>query len=128
MAVLPHEFVIKSGEYRPCIVDGRKALFHKWINDVKFILRFKGFIKPADQVRMTREYECKGKIPSCADIETIPRIMALVEFEDKMGMGHVEKVDPMDIQFLDTGNIMHENGAFYFYDNYVSKESKNAEN
>ena len=27
------EIVIKTIDYRPCIVDGRKALFHKW-NDI----------------------------------------------------------------------------------------------
>lgn len=26
------DIVIRTAEYRPCIVDGEKALFHRWLN------------------------------------------------------------------------------------------------
>ena len=30
MAALSGEITIKTAEYRPCYVDGEKALFHRW--------------------------------------------------------------------------------------------------
>ena len=33
MAYLESTITLRSGEYRPCFVDGKKALFHGWVDE-----------------------------------------------------------------------------------------------
>ena len=125
MTNLPYEITVKSGEYRPCIVARKKGLFHRWIEDSKFILKFNVILKPAEEARLRSEFDKLGKVPRGAEVERIPYTLALVEFEDDKGKGHVLKIDPTDIQFLDTGNIMHETAEFHFWDEGMLKGENN---
>lgn len=36
MASLTQEIVVKK-EYRPCMIDGKKALFHKWSDEAEIV-------------------------------------------------------------------------------------------
>ena len=84
MAGLSSEIVIRSTEYRPCIVYDKKALFHKWEDSACIV-------PPA----LSRGGHNGG---------TLRRTLAIVEFET----GKVERVMPEDVRFLDTGNKMRE--------------------
>lgn len=61
-----------GSELRPCFVDYREALFHRWA-------------------------ECDGCLVSGEDCESIRAIKGIVEYED----GHVDMVDPDEIRFID---------------------------
>lgn len=76
-------------ELRPCMVDGRKHLFHRWIES--------RWLVDASPLQ--------GGHPGglCA------RTMALVEDEN----GQVREVYPSEINFLDTPSHMTELGAAY---------------
>lgn len=64
-------------DYRPCLVDGRKALFHKWE-------RVREIVLPS----LTKGGHDGGTV--CGD-------MAIVEYED----GQIAEVKPERIKFVD---------------------------
>lgn len=71
------KFLTSNSEYRICVVDGQKTLFHRWhefCNVVGASPMIGG--APAGQVKYT---------------------LGIVEFED----GHVEEVAPHKIKFMD---------------------------
>lgn len=73
----PSDIVIRTAEYRPCIVDGENAFFHRWLTTAYVVdasLMIGGH--PAGQVMDT---------------------VGLVEMED----GAVRKIAPTSIRFLD---------------------------
>lgn len=78
-----NEIVIKTSEYRPCIVNGKKALFHRWteLSNVVSESCLRGG-NLAGQIKYT---------------------LGIVEFED----GTVEEVAPYLIKFLDH-NLFNE--------------------
>ena len=77
MAGLNGELTIKTAEYRPCIVEGRKALFHRW-HTISNVLSPSPMIggHPGGQITYTR---------------------AIIEYED----GTVSQCNPTDITFCD---------------------------
>ena len=84
------EFKISCAVYRPCIVKGRKALFHGWSNKAEVI-------PPSPMV---------GGHPGGQLSQTV----ALVEYED----GSVHEAYPSEVRFLDTAAQMEEFGACYY--------------
>lgn len=74
-----HVTIFAAGpEYRPCLVDGRKALFHRWVDNARPVRR-----KYANEDD-TENYQ-------------LHNVQALVEYED----GTVARVWPQHIQFID---------------------------
>lgn len=67
--------IIMKCELRPCIVEGRKALFHSWQRSVDYIPPLKG-----KHLGGTTEY-----------------IIGIIELEN----GAIEKVFPEEIRFID---------------------------
>lgn len=88
MARLNETITIKSAEYRPCTVAGKRALFHKWEEN--------------------SEIYAPSPMVGGHNGGVVKYTLAIVEFED----GHVERVRPQDIMFID--NYFHE---FDFTDN-----------
>ena len=92
---------ILTSEYRPCMVNNKKALFHRWIEVSKIYLSFD---KVCDYDMMNF---VKGKfdeyhvIPKGVDANKIVVTLALVEFED----GSVEEVNPTFVRFMDHGKF-----------------------
>ena len=71
--------IVRENEYRPCWVDGRKALFHRWANDARPTA-------PGGVTENARFYQFRSS-------------KAIVEFED----GMVARVWPNEVKFADTG-------------------------
>lgn len=72
------EMTVRTGEYRPCIVDGKKALFHRW----------------TDFANVVGESPLRGGHSA----GQIHRVYGIVEFED----GTVKEVEPYTIKFTDS--------------------------
>lgn len=82
MAGLNGTITYRSSEYRPCLVDGKKALFHRW-EDISQI------VSPSLMVGGHNGGENKS-------------VAGIVEFED----GTIKEILPGQIQFTD--NIFKE--------------------
>lgn len=85
----------------PCVVDGRKALFHRWVDEEKLVVQFDSFIMPDKAKIVMDRYNEQGYLPCTANTKTISFTYGLVSFED----GHVEKVEPTSIVFIDSTKI-----------------------
>lgn len=94
---LTFESLFISGEYRPCTVYGNKALFHRWIEEEKLIIKVDSTLRiKTEHISIAlRDYHKNGIIAPGLSTEKITYTYALVEFED----GHVEKVEPTDVVF-----------------------------
>lgn len=77
-------FQQQENEYRPCYVNGRKALFHRWVNTANPSLP-KGVDANDEKARFFQHRSTAG----------------LVEFEN----GIVTRVWPQEIRFADGGHF-----------------------
>ena len=68
---------------RPCLVRGRRAIFHRWVNSAHPLLP-----RDMEPGKNARYYQFR-------------RTEALIEYED----GTVARVFPSDIQFIDGGDF-----------------------
>lgn len=109
MAGLDGTITIKSGEYRPCVIDGKKALFHRWMDKEELVLKMQCVMKSNDMRLIIERYKEMKCIPNCAEAEKITQTLAIVEFED----GAIREVLPTSVKFLDSGGLFHENGIFF---------------
>lgn len=81
---------------RPCEVDGRPALFHRWIEEDRVIVNVtKG--SPLGTARSIEHLLLGGGAvpPRCDRYDVIRNTLALVEYRD----GAIEKVEPELIRF-----------------------------
>lgn len=85
------------GPERPCLVDNKPAIFHRWVEEDRGILQVHAFTKPDYIDQMRREYEEKNIIPASASLEKLRSVKALVEWPD----GSVSTVGLELITFLD---------------------------
>ena len=72
----------QESEYRPCYANGRKALFHRWVNTANHTLP-KGAETNSEKARFFQHRSTT----------------ALVEYAD----GTVDRVWPQDVRFVDGG-------------------------
>lgn len=105
MAAVNSEITIKSSEYRPCTVDGKNALFHRWIDVDQGVLTPNDILmKPDSMKRVHKVFEDTSVVPLGCKMEKLRNTYAIVEFED----GTVKEVNPVDVKFLDTRGKMRE--------------------
>jgi hypothetical protein len=103
MSGLNGEIIIKSSEYRPCVVNGKNALFHRWIDVDQGVIKFGASI-PSDKMQLVRKtFDDTSVLPVGCDMATLRTTYAVVEFED----GTIKEVNPGDVKFLDTRRLMH---------------------
>lgn len=84
-------------DYRPCTVDGVKALFHRWSKKSNLVLQAKNPMSWDDFDRETKEAQRTGNVPSFLYSKVITNLTAVVEFED----GSIKHVDPESVRFTD---------------------------
>lgn len=97
MAALDGTITMTSAEYRPCYVNDKKALFHKWTDKEEVMLKINGFLyedKIEETVKLYRE---KGILPPSANVEKVKNTFAIIEYED----GTIDEVRPQQIRFTD---------------------------
>lgn len=84
---------------RPCFVNGRKGMFHRWVDKEDFLLKLKcnSYISYEKAKYITAQFEKTGIAPSGFEMEKVIITYAIVEFED----GTIEEVRPTTITFLD---------------------------
>lgn len=78
---LPVMLEYRYGDLRPCVIEGRRALFHRWINSAHPVPP-----RGAEINEKTRYFQFR-------------RTEGLVEYED----GTIDRVFPTAIKFLDGG-------------------------
>lgn len=83
ITLIPRLNMVQENEYRPCYVNGRRGLFHRWANTAKPSLP-RGQ-EPDENARYFQYRSTK----------------AIVEFED----GTVENIWPQDLRFADGGHF-----------------------
>lgn len=80
---------------RPCEVDGRPAIFHRWIEEDREILRVDGFYERAQVEYMEHIFHDRHIVGPGCHTEVIRNTFALVEYRD----GTIAKVEPELIRF-----------------------------
>lgn len=87
---------IQNAEYRPCFVDGKKALFHRWAEKQQAILKITNVCSAEVIAEIKRQYETNGIVPPNCEVGTTTDCLGIVEFED----GAVAEVKPSKIRFV----------------------------
>lgn len=82
---------------RPCLADGEPAIFHRWAEEDKDLLKINAFTMPDEQAALHRRFTDTGVVPNCCSVETLRNCFALVEYPD----GSVGRVKPELIRFTD---------------------------
>lgn len=88
---------ITTAEYRPCYVDGKKALFHRWIDKEQPIMKINAFCSNNHIDTILDTFHKKGIIPAEADLTLHKDTYGIVEYAD----GTVAEVAPTLIRFDD---------------------------
>lgn len=78
------KITVTNSEYRPCLVNGKNALFHRW----------------EDASRLVPPSPAVGGHPG----GRVSGVLAIVEFED----GTVDEVPPSAVKFLDSDWLFRE--------------------
>lgn len=81
---------------RPCEVDGRPALFHRWVEEDRVLLNVDVYTTPESRSEMLRRINADHCYPPGYSPEVIREIFALVEYRD----GTVAKVKPELVRFI----------------------------
>lgn len=97
MANLDSTITISTSKLRPCYVGDKKALFHRWVDVERPIMRFKTHT-PAIYIREVRnQFHEQNIIPADVEIIKTKETFGVVEYED----GTIEEVHPTGIKFAD---------------------------
>lgn len=82
---------------RPCEVDGRPALFHRWVEEDRALLKFDGFVPRPGQQYIHHRFLEECVVPPVCHVDVLRETFALVEYRD----GTIAKVDPLLLRFVD---------------------------
>lgn len=78
-----YQTVTITTEKRPCLVNGRRALFHRWADSARPVVP-----RGMEEIDPETRYQCWN-------------VHGIVEYED----GTVQRVWPSEIQFIDGGDF-----------------------
>ena len=110
---------IKIGiDYRPCFIDGKKALFHKWIDKEIPIIKFKGVCKEKELKKALADPEAY-RIDDSVEVEIHKATLAIVEYES----GKVEEVEPQKITFADNEILKYAFRGIQIMSNLTDNDS-----
>ena len=86
-----------QSNHRPCLVDGKPAMFLRWADEDRAFIRMNLLISECEQRSIWREFQRTGYVPSGCSAEVQRVTVALVEYPD----GSVGTVRPHLVTFLD---------------------------
>lgn len=90
---------VKTAEYRPCTANGKKALFHRWVESDKVLFENVALMTDTMKAKQLNQFNEFGMIDnSLTKLTVIKSLYGLVEYED----GSMDKVDPEKIKFKDS--------------------------
>lgn len=81
---------------RPCEVDGRPALFHRWIEEDDVLLRVPLRLSVPQLEKVIGAYRTSRIVPDNCEITVAHHTFALVEYRD----GTIDKVAPEHVRFI----------------------------
>lgn len=81
---------------RPCEVDGKPALFHRWVEEDNALLGIDAFFPLDQQMEIRRRFTSGGTIPNGCHVDIVRNTFALVEYGD----GTIAKVKPELVRFV----------------------------
>ena len=81
---------------RPCEVDGVPALFHRWIEEDRALLKLNALCRPVEELDLVRIFRSESVVMPQCSTEVIRETFALVEYKD----GTIHKVKPELIRFI----------------------------
>ena len=87
----------KCKALRPCEVDGKICIFHRFIDEDKALLEIEPLVKQETLIAWRRAFNEFGEVPPHSTVKIMRHTYALVEYSD----GSVGKVEPELVQFLD---------------------------
>lgn len=96
-ALPPSSLECLGAVVRPCEVDGKPAVFHRWVDEDQALLKVNAFTSPEEQASLAHRFRDSCVVPSMCSTEVLRRTFALVEYPD----GSVGKVKPELVTFLD---------------------------
>lgn len=82
---------------RPCLADGKPAVFHRWVDRDTSLLHINVFTRMEEMEALHRGFKQTGVVPIGCSADVVRAVFALVEYPD----GSVGEVKPELIQFLD---------------------------
>lgn len=82
---------------RPCDVDGRPALFHRWVEEDRALLKIDALVNAEAHRNFLKYFNTTNSVPNGCSVEVIRETFALVEYRD----GTVAKVKPELIRFTE---------------------------
>ena len=100
MAAFNNTITITGAEYRPCYVDGKKGLFHRWVDKEQPIIKINNTYGDfnANHINIILDiYRDKSVLPPEADLKIHKDTFGIVEYSD----GTVAEVAPTLIRFAD---------------------------
>ena len=103
-----YSFIIKNAEYRPCRVDGKDAMFHRWTTVERAFLESDVSYNKDGQTRIRKDFEESGVVPNFCKVKKVILNFGIVEYRD----GTIEEVEPSNIQFLDSEILFRETAGF----------------
>lgn len=96
---------------RPCYVNGRKGLFHRWIEKEDFYIKTNMRISNNLFDHIRKIVKENGAVPDGFETDIVKNTYALIEFED----GHMEEIPPTTITFFDSDE---------YFEAFTQKEEK----
>lgn len=85
---------------RRCVVNGKEAIFHRWVSCRDIYLKFDSILLKKEKDQIAEEFQKTKIIPNSAKVESVEYIRGLIEFLT----GEVKMVEPKDIYFLDSND------------------------
>lgn len=90
---------VVNKNYRPCSVNGKPAIFHRWAKKEQVYLQFNNFLHKEMMDDIVKNFNENHFYPSVASTRKVVNTLAIVEYDD----GTVAEVEPSSIRFLDRG-------------------------
>lgn len=88
--------IIQNSATRPCYYLEEKAVFHRWVDETKMIVKFSEHLKMDAMWKLKNLYEDIGLLAVGMDAIPVITTFALIEVAD----GSMKKVPPEEIRFI----------------------------